>query len=79
MGSEPLNTNSIRELTTQINSILFSVDDYKSKWMNATGEVKGAYELIYKDQLWRLSRKVGQLWFYINECAIVPIEEIIAS
>lgn len=55
------------------------VDFTKSKWMYATGEVKDAYHLIYKDNLWKLQKKIGQLWYYVIEQPIVPVAEIIAS
>lgn len=32
----------------------------------ATGEVKNARELIYKDHLWRLTNKIGKLYFYVS-------------
>ena len=74
-----MNTDEIRALMANINILLTDVDMCKSKWQYTTGEVKDAYHLIYKDSLWRLQKKIGQLWFYVCEQQIVPMEETIAS
>lgn len=62
-----------------ISTIMTDVDFAKSKWDYSTGEVKYAYYLIYRDNLWKLQKKIGQLWFYVCEQPIVPIAETIAS
>ena len=51
------------------------VDSNKAKWATTTGEVKEAHGLIYRDSLWRLQRKIGQLWYYVCEQPIVPVAE----
>lgn len=31
----------------------------------SVGEVANAYALVHKDYKWKLSQKIGQLWFYV--------------
>jgi len=31
----------------------------------ATGETKAAYAIVHKDYLWKIQRKIGQLWYYV--------------
>ncbi len=73
-----MDTNEIRAIMTGISAIMMEVDMNKSKWGTATGEVKEAYGLIYRDSLWRLQRKIGQLWYYVCEQPIVPVAETMA-
>jgi hypothetical protein len=74
-----MNTNDIRTLLAGISTIMMDVDATKSKWEYSTGEVKDAYHLIYRDNLWKLQKKIGQLWYYVCEQPIIPIAETIAS
>jgi hypothetical protein len=30
-----------------------------------TGETKAAYAIVHKDYLWKIQRKIGQLWYYV--------------
>jgi hypothetical protein len=32
---------------------------------DATGETKAAYAIVHKDYLWKIQRKIGQLWYYV--------------
>jgi hypothetical protein len=74
-----MNTDDIRKIIEGVEVIMRDVDFAKSKWDDSTGEVKYAYYLIYKDNLWKLQRKIGQLWYYVCEQPIVPVEQTIAS
>lgn len=74
-----MDTNEIRAVMAGISAIMMDVDFSKSKWENTTGEVKEAYSTIYKDNLWKLQRKIGQLWYYVLEQPIIPIEELKSS
>lgn len=73
-----MKTDEIRAIMAGINILLTDVDFSKSKMDYSTGEVKGAYELIYKDNLWKLQKKIGQLWYYVLEQPIVPVTELMA-
>jgi len=70
-----METNEIRAIMTGISAIMMEVDSNKAKWVTTTGEVKEAHGLIYRDSLWRLQRKIGQLWYYVCEQPIVPVAE----
>ena len=74
-----MDTSEVRGIMNGISMIMYDVDFSKSKWEQTTGEVKEAYHLIYKDTLWKLQQKIGQLWFYVCEQPIMPITEIKAS
>lgn len=71
-----MNTNEVRSIMVGITSIMNDVDFSKSKWELSTGEVKDAYYLIYKDNLWKMQKKIGQLWYYVLEQPIVPLSEL---
>jgi hypothetical protein len=32
---------------------------------DATGETRSAYAIVHKDYLWKIQRKIGQLWYYV--------------
>lgn len=31
----------------------------------AVGETRSAYAIVHRDYLWKIQRKIGQLWFYV--------------
>jgi len=71
-----MDTNEVRAIMAGISTIMYDVDFNKSKWELSMGEVKEAYHLIYKDSLWRLQQKIGQLWFYVREQPIMQFVEV---
>ncbi len=76
---ESINTAHIRTLMVEVSGTVALCDDLASRVNYATGEVKDAYILIHKDALWKLQRKIGQLWYYVCGSPIVPIEETLNS
>ncbi len=76
---ESINTAHIRSLMTEVSGMMMSCDDLAFRVKTTTGEVKDAYTLIHKDSLWKLQRKIGQLWYYVCGNPIVPIEETLTT
>ena len=74
-----LNTNDVRSLLTALSAMLSDVDYVKSKMDYSTGEVKDAYALIHNDAVWKLQKKVGQLWYYVCGAPIVPFNQTLES
>jgi hypothetical protein len=70
-----LNTNDVRALLSAISAMMADVDYVKDKLNYSTGEVKDAYALIHNDAVWKLQKKVGQLWFYVCGAPIVPFSQ----
>ena len=74
-----LNTNDVRALMTTLAGMLSDVDYAKDKMNYSTGEVKEAYALIHNDAVWKLQKKVGQLWYYVCGSPIVPFTQTLNS
>jgi hypothetical protein len=59
-----LDSQKVRFLCEQFIIWAMKCDEMKKMAFESTGEVREAYALIYKDFLWKLQSKAGQLWFY---------------
>ena len=54
------------------------VEEMDKMASDATGDTKGAYAIVHKDYLWKIQRKIGQLWFYVSGTDdMSPFEETI--
>ncbi len=56
------------ELKTLYEEIMLwseKVEEIDTLAEEATGETKSAYAIVHKDYLWKIQRKVGQLWYYV--------------
>jgi hypothetical protein len=59
---------SINELRALYDDILVwaaKVEEMDKLAEEATGETRSAYAIVHKDYLWKVQRKVGQLWYYV--------------
>jgi hypothetical protein len=70
-----MNTTEVRVIMSGITAITLDVDHSKARWEQASGQVKEAYKTVYQDNLWRLRKKIEQLWFYALEQPVVPTVE----
>jgi len=41
------------------------VEEIEELAKDTTGETKSAYAIVHKDFLWKIQRKIGQLWYYV--------------
>jgi len=61
-----LNQDKMRELLEDVLAWSEKIGEMETLADTATGDTKSAYAIVHKDFLWKIQRKIGQLWFYIN-------------
>ena len=58
---------SKEELTTyfaEIIAIAEKIEGFEKEFESITGETREAYAIVYKDFLWKIQKKIGDLWNY---------------
>ena len=60
-----LHLDKVRALCDIFYEWAVKCDEMRELAKTATGETKEAYALVYRDYLWKLQAKAGQLWFYV--------------
>lgn len=58
--------NQLRALYDEVMMWAEKVEEMEKLAEEATGETRSAYAIVHKDYLWKIQRKVGQLWYYIS-------------
>jgi hypothetical protein len=59
---------SINELSALFDDILEmaeKVEELDKLAETTTGDTRSAYAIVHKDYLWKIQRKIGQLWYYV--------------
>lgn len=68
------------ELKTLYDEIMVwseKVEEMEKLANEAVGETRSAYAIVHRDYLWKIQRKIGQLWFYVcGSDDMNPFEEV---
>lgn len=57
--------NELRQLYDDVMVWAEKVEEMERLANEAVGETRGAYAIVHKDYLWKIQRKIGQLWYYV--------------
>lgn len=57
--------NQLRHLFNEVMDMAEKVEEMEKLANEATGETRSAYAIVHKDYLWKIQRKIGQLWYYV--------------
>lgn len=57
--------NQLRHLFNEVMDMAEKVEEMEKLAAEATGETRSAYAIVHKDYLWKIQRKIGQLWYYV--------------
>lgn len=57
--------NQLRQLYDDVMVWAEKVEEMERLANEAVGETRGAYAIVHKDYLWKIQRKIGQLWYYV--------------
>jgi len=57
--------NELRGLYDEVMMWAEKVEEMEKLANEATGETRSAYAIVHKDYLWKIQRKIGQLWYYV--------------
>ena len=57
--------NELRQLYDEVMLWAEKVEEMERLANEATGETRSAYAIVHKDYLWKIQRKIGQLWYYV--------------
>jgi len=70
------NKDELKTLYDEIMVWAEKVEEMDKLAADATGETRSAYAIVHKDYLWKIQRKIGQLWYYVCGCDDMnPFEE----
>lgn len=73
----PLVVSECEDLMKEMMVWVMRCDELKKQMDLATGEVREAYSLVYKDYLWKLQGKAGKLFFYLcGRTEMNPFERV---
>jgi hypothetical protein len=61
-----LNISELRALFDDVMLWAEKVEEVQSLADKETGEARSAYAIVHKDYLWKIQRKVGQLWYCVS-------------
>ena len=61
-----LNQDKMRELLEDVLAWTEKIEEMETLSEKCDSDTKAAYAIVHKDFLWKIQRKIGQLWFYIN-------------
>lgn len=68
--------NELRQLYDEVMMWAAKVEEMEKLANDATGETRSAYAIVHKDYLWKIQRKIGQLWYYVCDSDdIEPFED----
>jgi len=68
--------NQLRHLFNEVMDMAEKVEEMEKLAAEATGETRSAYAIVHKDYLWKIQRKIGQLWYYVcSSDDMNPFEE----
>jgi hypothetical protein len=68
--------DEIRQFNDEVMEWAKKVEELAKLANEATGENRSAYAIVHKDFLWKIQRKIGQLWCYVSIADdINPFEE----
>ena len=57
--------NELRGLYDEVMAWAEKVEEMERLANEATGETRSAYAIVHKDYLWKIQRKIGELWYYV--------------
>lgn len=57
--------DQLRNLFNEVMDMAEKVEEMEKLASEATGETRSAYAIVHKDYLWKIQRKIGQLWYYV--------------
>jgi hypothetical protein len=60
-----LSVNELRVLFNEVIALAEKVEELDTLAGEAVGDTKSAYAVVHKDYLWKIQRKIGQLWYYV--------------
>jgi hypothetical protein len=66
-----MNSFSVKELRTLCDDLIdraTKMEDMERMANESVGETRNAYAIIHKDHLWKVQKKVGELWLYMCGC-----------
>lgn len=58
------NKDQLVAFFSDITAIAEKIAELEKEIENTTGETRGAYAIVHKDFLWKIQKKIGELWFY---------------
>ena len=68
--------NELRALYDDVMMWAEKVEEVEKLSDDATGDTKSAYAIVHKDYLWKIQRKIGDLWCYVCGSDVVnPFED----
>ena len=71
-----LSTDEIRLFNDEVVEWAKKVEELEKLANEATGENRSAYAIVHKDYLWKIQRKIAELWVYVSIADdINPFEE----
>ena len=69
------NKDDIGKVDDEMVVLMVKVEELDSEIPKADGETKSAYMLVHKEYLWKIQRKIGEMWNIIgNADAHSPFE-----
>ena len=69
--------NELRSLYDEVMMWAEKVEEMEKLANEAVGETRSAYAIVHRDYLWKIQRKIGQLWFYVcGSYYMNPFEEV---
>ena len=67
----------LRKLYDEVMEWAEKVEEMEQMANEAVGETRSAYAIVHKDYLWKIQRKIGELWFYVcGSDTMNPFESI---
>jgi hypothetical protein len=71
-----LSTDEIRQFNEEVVEWAKKVEELEKLANETTGENRSAYAIVHKDYLWKIQRKIAELWVYVSIADdINPFEE----
>ena len=73
-------TAELREIYTEVLEFSEKIEELEKMASESVGETRSAYAIVHKDFLWKLQRKIGQLWWNVcNADDMNPFEDSTTS
>lgn len=60
-----LNRDELKALMDEVLVWAAKCEEMEKMAKEAVGETRSAYAIVHRDYLWKIQRKIGQLWFYV--------------
>jgi hypothetical protein len=58
--------DEIKRICEEMNVLMDEVEKLDAEIPKSSGEVKSAYLLVHKEYLWKIQRKMGEMWFILG-------------